>query len=91
MYSSSSYFDDFRDLPFKQHSLPTLQATAVASPIPAHTPAAYTPRKYLKVLVHVLKTLIKHHQKLSVQFLAALKVRVIYTTLWATRDKPGAA
>lgn len=73
--------DDSRTMLFKQ-SLPKLQAPpspvstagAGAGSAGQSSPAAYTPRKYLKILSHVLKTLVKHHAKLSVEFLEALKV-----------------
>jgi len=60
---------------FAKQSLPKLQTSVTpGSPSSPHSPSAYTPRKYLKILVHVLKTLVKHHAKLSVDFLGSLKV-----------------
>jgi hypothetical protein len=75
LYSSISTTDDLRGLQQQKQGLATLQAAA-AGPRPLAGPAPYTPRKYLKVLVYVLKTLVKHHTKLSVGFLAAMKVRL---------------
>lgn len=69
--------DDLRAMAFKQGMPQQLLQTAASmspSSTPTH-PSSYTPRKYLKVLVHVLRTLIKHQSKLSGDFLAALKVR----------------
>jgi hypothetical protein len=63
-----------------KQGLPRLPAAAAcASPGSPVSPSssAYTPRKYLKVLAHVLKTLAVHHTKLSVDFLGALKVGVV--------------
>jgi hypothetical protein len=71
--SNVNYHDDSHRKQVKQ-GLPLLQATAAPCAIPPHSPSTYTPRKYLKVLLFVMKTLVKHHQKLSVEFLSALRV-----------------
>lgn len=76
LYSSISTTDDMRGLQQQKQGLTTLQAAAGPRPGSLAGPAPYTPRKYLKVLVYVLKTLVKHHTKLSVGFLAAMKVRL---------------
>lgn len=76
LYSSISTTDDMRGLQQQKQGLATLQAAAGPRPGSLAGPAPYTPRKYLKVLVYVLKTLVKHHTKLSVGFLAAMKVRL---------------